>query len=335
MNRWMVFLSFIICHVSFSEAQTLLTVNDIPVSYSEFAYSYHHNTDGNDAETLSPSDYLERFIAYKVKLAAALDAGYELPPQVSRQTVTASPTVNVADREACYQRACQEAGGKDMIFPAQIVLRVDTRASSAELARVKQRIDSVYQALSQGADFAELARRLSDDATASDGGLMGWVGPSQLLETVEQEAYALQRGEMSRPFLSLMGWHIVKMIDRQPATSEKVRQWFMAPGAEQALSVDVPAENEQLTREYYEGLLVSRITQEKVYDQPAPEEKQLQRYFKKNKKRYGKKVKKRDYPSFRNLVLVDYQQQREQEWVEGLRHQYKVRVDKRILKTIE
>jgi len=335
MNRWMMVLSFVICHCSFIDAQTLLTVNGEPVSSSEFAYSYHHNTDGTEAEGLSPSDYLDRFIDYRLKLAAAFDAGYELPSQVGRQTVAANPTVNVADREACYQLACQEAGGHDMLYPAQIVLRVDTRSSSAELAKVKQRIDSVYQALSQGADFAELARRLSDDATASSGGLMGWVGPSQLLETVEQEAYALQRGEMSRPFLSLMGWHIIKMIDRQPVTSETVHQWFLAPGKEQVLSLDVPAENEQLTREYYEGLLVSRITQETVYDQPAPEEKQLQRYFKKNKKRYGKKVKKRDYPSFRDLVLVDYMQLREQEWVEDLRHQYKVRVDKRILKTIE
>ena len=97
----------------------------------------------------------------------------------------------------------------------------------------------------------------------------------------------------------------------------------------------VPAGNEQLLREYHEGLLVSRITQETVYEQDAPEEKKLQRYFKKNRKRYGKKLKKRDYPQYRDLVLADYLQLREQEWVVDLRHQYKVRIDKRVLKTIE
>lgn len=336
-SSWIRFLFFVICPLSFSSVAAqdpvLLTVNGMPVSRSEFVYSYQHNTGNGDAERISPEDYLDRFVDYKLKLAAALDAGYELPASAGQQQVLAAQSVNVQDREACYRQACQAAGNADMIYLAQILLKVDTRASNAEVEKVRQHIDAYYRDLSNGADFVTLAQRLSSEgATAC--GVMGWVGPSQLLEPVEREAYALRAGEMSRPFLTVSGWHVVKVLDRQPATSNVVRQWFLSTAAPQQFQA-VPAGNEQLLREYHEGLLVSRITQETVYEQDAPEEKKLQRYFKKNRKRYGKKLKKRDYPQYRDLVLADYLQLREQEWVVDLRHQYKVRIDKRVLKTIE
>jgi hypothetical protein len=138
---------------------------------------------------------------------------------------------------------------------------------------------------------------------------------------------------MSRPFQTVAGWHVVKVLDRQPATSNVVRQWYLSSGPQ--LQPVPSSGDEQLLHEYHEGLLVSRITQEAVYEQDAPEEKKLQRYFKKNKKRYGKKLKKRDYPQYRDLVLADYMQLQEQEWVVDLRHRYKVRTDKRVLRTIE
>ena len=127
----------------------------------------------------------------------------------------------------------------------------------------------------------------------------------------------------------------MKVLDRRPATSDEVRQWFLSEAAPQQLAVSMSAGDALLLKEYQEGLLVSRMTQETVYEQPLPEEKKLKRYFKKNKKRYGRKLKKRDFPRFRDLVLADYRLQQEQEWVVSLRRQYKVRVDKNILKTIE
>lgn len=337
MRKWLLIVVGVLSALGLwaqnADDPVLLTVNGIPVTRSEFVYSYQHNCENGDAERISPADYLERFVDYKLKLAAALDAGYELPAS-AEQSVAAVPSVNVEDREACYRQACQAAGNTDMVCLAQILLKVDTRASAVGVEKVHQRMDSVYRALSQGADFSALAQRLSDDASAACGGNMGWVGPSQLLESVEREAYALQPGEMSRPFQTVAGWHVVKVLDRQPATSNVVRQWYLSSGPQQLQPVPSSGD-EQLLHEYHEGLLVSRITQEAVYEQDAPEEKKLQRYFKKNKKRYGKKLKKRDYPQYRDLVLADYMQLQEQEWVVDLRHRYKVRTDKRVLRTIE
>ena len=338
-KRDWVCLFFLLFSLSPAVAQSdpvLLTVNGVPVQRSEFVYSYHRNSGVGDAARISASDYLQQFVDYKLKLAAALDAGYELPAQPVGASVPQSYTAipDKREAEAYYQRICATAGQQDMLRLSQIFLRVGTRASSAAADKVKQRIDSVYQALSAGTDFQTLAARLSDDVSAASGGDLGWIGPCQLLEEVERQAYALGKGEMSRPFQSPAGWHIVKVLDRQPATSETVHQWFLAPRQVISDKGQVTSDNVN-TQEYNEGVLVWRITRAAVWDKGAPDENTLMRFFKKNKKRYGKKLKKRDFPAVRELVLADYMQHCEEEWVADLRRQYKVKVNKTVLRTIE
>ena len=334
---------FPFCSVAAQESDpTLLTVNGIPVPKSEFLYSYHHNCE-SDGELLPVNDFLERFIDYKLKLAAAMDeypsvlpkGGLMGAPETSPSGTAGEAQSLKAAAEYSYQQACRAAGNRELVYPAQILLRVDTRASAAQAAKVKQRIDSVWHALQNGADFAALANRLSDDVTASCGGEMGWIGPNQVLEEVERAVYALQKGQTSEPFLSPAGWHIVKLLDRQPATSEVIHRWYLTPRAAHSSSFAAYDPDPFLSRAYQEGLLVSQMTQQTIYDKAAPEEKELKRYFKKNRKRYGKKLKKRDFPQVRDLVLADYQQLQEQKWVVDLRRQYKVKVNKSVLRTIE
>lgn len=331
---WLCCLSAVALCAQSQDDPVLMTVNGMPVLRSEFVSSYHRNNVSVDGERLSVSEFLDRFTDYKLKLAAAADAGYTLPSLAQPAPEAMPVAFNRAEAEAYYRQVCTAVGNRDMLHLAQVLLRVDTRASSSEVSRVRLRIDSVSQALSRGAVFADLARQVSQDAHAANGGDMGWVGPNQLLADMERVAYALRVGEVSEPFLTPAGWHVMKMLDRQPVTSEVVRQWFLTPptaGGQQVL----PPVNEELTRECQEGLLVSQMTQAAVWNQPLPDEDDLMRYFKKNKKRYGKKLKKRDFPTYRDLVLADYQQHREQEWVEGLRRQYKVKVNKSVLRTIE
>lgn len=332
---WVCCLSAVAFYAQSGDDPVLMTVNGLPVLRSEFVSSYHRNAAIIDAEPLSVNDFLDRFVDYKLKVAAAVDAGYKVLPAKPAPAAKPSATLNTAEAEECYRLACAATGNSDMINPMQILLRVDTRASATEVARVKQRIDSIALAIKGGAVFSDLARRLSDDSSASNGGDMGWIAPNQLLAEVERVAYGLQAGEVSEPFLSPAGWHIVAMIDRQPATSEVVHQWFLTPRTTNPSTCTMPVVDELLAREYHEGMLVAQVTQMTLGNLPEPDEKTLMRYFKKNKKRYGKKLKKRDFPTVRELVLADYQQQREREWLEGLRRQYKVKVNKSILKTIE
>ncbi|WP_321438776.1 peptidylprolyl isomerase [uncultured Bacteroides sp.] len=86
--------------------------------------------------------------------------------------------------------------------------------------KAKIQIDSIYDALQKGADFATVAKKCSEDqGTASRGGELPWIGFRQTVKEFEDVAFSLNKGEISKPFRSPSGLHIVKLIDRKPIES--------------------------------------------------------------------------------------------------------------------
>jgi len=83
-------------------------------------------------------------------------------------------------------------------------------------ATAKQRLDDAYTKLEAGDDFGELAKLLSDDpGSANSGGDLGWAGPGTFVPEFESVVNDLEIGEMSEPFRSQFGWHIVEVTDRR------------------------------------------------------------------------------------------------------------------------
>lgn len=76
------------------------------------------------------------------------------------------------------------------------------------------RIIDLKRQLADGADFAELAKEHSDDPTSANlGGDMGWFPPDAYGERVAQTLQVMQPGEISEPFQSQNGWHIMQLLD--------------------------------------------------------------------------------------------------------------------------
>jgi peptidyl-prolyl cis-trans isomerase D len=97
-----------------------------------------------------------------------------------------------------------------------------TAPSDADSASAMEQINGIHDELAAGADFAELADQVSDDRQNSGaGGLVGWIRRGEVVRTFEEAAFSTPIGEISQPFLSEYGWHIVKVDDRQ-ADSVKV-----------------------------------------------------------------------------------------------------------------
>jgi peptidyl-prolyl cis-trans isomerase SurA len=85
--------------------------------------------------------------------------------------------------------------------------------------KAKQTINDIYKKLQQGESFESLAGQFSEDkSTASKGGALQRFGSGQLTsQEFEDVAFGLkEKGELSQPFQSQFGWHIVKLIDRFP-----------------------------------------------------------------------------------------------------------------------
>jgi peptidyl-prolyl cis-trans isomerase SurA len=82
-----------------------------------------------------------------------------------------------------------------------------------EAEDMQERADTVMAELEAGADFAELARKYSESPTASVGGDFGYVQKSKMAKDFADVVGALKPGEMSKPFKTKNGLHILKLED--------------------------------------------------------------------------------------------------------------------------
>lgn len=86
-------------------------------------------------------------------------------------------------------------------------------SDTTEYAR--KRIDSIYERLQGGEDFADLARQYSDDKfTASKGGDIGTFTSNRMVPELIVQLYDLPEGQFSKPFRTRFGWHIVKLMEK-------------------------------------------------------------------------------------------------------------------------
>jgi len=85
-------------------------------------------------------------------------------------------------------------------------------------AQAKAKIQGLYDQIQGGADFAKLASANSDDpGSANKGGDLGWLDPGATVPAFQTVMDKLQPGEISKPFQSQFGWHIVQVLGRRQA----------------------------------------------------------------------------------------------------------------------
>ncbi|MBO4606445.1 MAG: peptidylprolyl isomerase [Prevotella sp.] len=310
---------------------TIMTINGVPVSRSEFEYSYNKNNSEGVIDKKTVDEYVDLFINYKLKVAAAIDArldtmtsfkkefaqyrDQQVRPSFITDTDVEKEAKNIYDQTQHY---VDSLGG--LINPSHILVKVSQKATGEEQRVAREKADSIYNAIVGGADFGDLARKCSDDkGSAVNGGELNWIQPGQTVQEFEKAAYALNKGEMSRPVLSPFGYHIIKMNDRKmfvPYDSVKAdiitfidRRGIRERIIDQKIEEIVASENNTLTkeqlleqkadelsandsdlanliREYHDGLLLYEISNREVWEKGSKDEAGLANYFKKNKKKY-------------------------------------------------
>ena len=104
------------------------------------------------------------------------------------------------------------------IHAAQILVAFPYQANDAAKAETQKRADSIYQAISHGADFAELARKFSGDNLSYQlGGSLPEFGIGKYEKGFENTAFDLKKdGDISVPYASAFGYHIIKRVKRIP-----------------------------------------------------------------------------------------------------------------------
>ena len=92
--------------------------------------------------------------------------------------------------------------------------------------QTKERINEVYERLNQGEEFKQLARQYSEDpGSKMEGGDLGWSKSNTFDPAFEAVMNSIGIGELSKPFKSQFGWHILEVLERRNEdVSDSVRK---------------------------------------------------------------------------------------------------------------
>ena len=93
-------------------------------------------------------------------------------------------------------------------------------------AQAQTKLEELRKQILAGADFSKLAIQYSEDTgSASNGGDLGWLDPGATVPEFQSQMDKLQAGEISEPFKTQFGWHIVQVLGRRQVdqTQEYIR----------------------------------------------------------------------------------------------------------------
>ncbi len=101
---------------------------------------------------------------------------------------------------------------------ARHILLQTTNKPPAEVDKIKAKALDVLKQVKNGGNFAELAKKYSDDpGSAVKGGDLGWVTRGQMVKNFENAAFSLKPNQISDLVTTEYGFHIVQVLDRQEA----------------------------------------------------------------------------------------------------------------------
>ena len=107
---------------------------------------------------------------------------------------------------------------------SQILFALDRTASADEVAKIAEKAEKIHAQAVAGENFAELAKRNSNDPSAANGGDLGWIAAGDLFAVFAEAIAPLKVGEVSKPFSSPMGIHILRLDARQDARQKELKE---------------------------------------------------------------------------------------------------------------
>lgn len=127
-------------------------------------------------------------------------------------------------------------------------------------AEARRQLATLRDRITHGGDFADAAKRFSQDGSAQNGGDLGWVSPGELVPEFEQAMSRLRPGEVSEPVVSQFGVHLIQVLNRRETESspEKQRDFARAEIREQKMRVAYDDWLRQLRQAAYVEYRVNR-----------------------------------------------------------------------------
>jgi peptidyl-prolyl cis-trans isomerase D len=130
-------------------------------------------------------------------------------------------TVPPADIEREYNNNVEQYSTPEQVRASHILLKTEGKDDAA----VKAKAEELLKQARSGADFAELAKKNSEDeASAKNGGDLDYFGKGRMVPEFDAAVFAMQPGQISDLVKTQYGYHIIKLVDKKPATTRPLAE---------------------------------------------------------------------------------------------------------------
>jgi peptidyl-prolyl cis-trans isomerase SurA len=151
------------------------------------------------------------FEAYRASVKTELEK-----TELVRRQVRSKINVTDADVERYYKLNAKNYRSPDRAHFRHILFSLSEKAVPEVVEKTLAKAREVYERIIAGADFAKLAEETSEGAGRNAGGDIGWVNRGTLIKGLDEAIFEkLSVGQVSEPFRTSMGYHIVKLEARQ------------------------------------------------------------------------------------------------------------------------
>lgn len=199
------------------------------ITLDDFERAYAKTAGGRDAaadDSLQAYvDFLERYLDFRLKVQAALDAGLDRDSSLQQEIAAyreqlARPYLLEQEVKAPLLRDLYEKK-KEVLSASHILIRVAPDAAPEDTLAAYQKMVALRDSVLAGADFGELAVRHSEDPSAQGDGLgargyLGYFSGGRMVKAFEDWAYRTPPGEVSPVFRTRYGYHIIQVHERKP-----------------------------------------------------------------------------------------------------------------------
>jgi len=135
-----------------------------------------------------------------------------LREQVIRYEIESKIEVSDIEIEEFYNQNKAELPLRKPSYKLGMILLQIKASDKTKQQRYKE-LEQIYERISRGESFSELAKKNSDCGSASAGGDLGYFGRGEMVKTFENTAYSLKPGEVSDIIETQFGYHIIKLED--------------------------------------------------------------------------------------------------------------------------
>lgn len=212
----------------------LVTIGKLPVSAEEFKYIYERNNNNvQDPENKkNPSEYLQLFINFKLKVLEAQQLGLDTTADFKNELAgyrkeLALPYLTDFSYDDNLVRETYRRMTKE-VNASHILIFLPENFVPADTLEAFEKITGIRKQITEGLNFNEAAIQYSQDPSVSQNrGDLGWFSAFQMVYPFENAAFTTPVGQLSKPFRTRFGYHLLKTNDIRDAQGEMLVSHIM------------------------------------------------------------------------------------------------------------